>query len=56
MTYETFILAKNEGEEKEEQLFVDCQLFADFVLAMMKWLARAAEALDQNLKSRFTKF
>ena len=54
MSYETLILAKYEGEEKEEMLLAECQMFADFaVLATMKWLARAAEALIQNLKSRF---
>ncbi len=53
MSYETLILAKYEGGEKEEKLLVDCQMFADFVPATMKWLAHAAEALIQNLKSRF---
>ena len=53
MSYETLILAKYEGGEKEEKLLVVCQMFVDFVPSMMKWLARAAEALNQNLKSRF---
>lgn len=55
MTYETLILAKYEGEEKEEQL-ADCRLYADCFLASLKWLAHAAEALDQNLEKRFGKF